>query len=87
VDRTPSGPPRIFTVTLVSCLKPTAGVNFSELVPAPCQVPAILGLIEGIGEPAASGSEKLIVMSVVPLTAVARLAGVTDVTRTGPVGA
>ena len=58
-------------MTWVSCLKPVAGTNSSELVPSPRQVPAIFGLIEGSGEPAASGCEKSILMSAVPLTLLA----------------
>src|SRR5215469_3995828 len=70
-------------VTCVSCPNPSAGTNFSSLVPAPCQVPAILGLIVGSGEEVASGSENLISMVLAPLTPAAFLRGLTDVRLIG----
>ena len=84
--RTPSAPPGIVTRTCVSWSKPRLGTNVSVLVPAPCQLPATAGLTVGIGEFGASGAENWIVISVVPLTPVALLAGVSEISSSGPAG-
>ena len=66
--------------------KPLVGTNCSVLVPVPCQLPATAGLIVGSGELAASGAENWILMSVVPLTPAAPLAGVSETSSSGPDG-
>src|SRR5215469_3573035 len=85
-DLTPCAPPGIVTLTEVSWWKPRLGTNFSVFVPSPCHAPATCGSIFGSGEFAASGAENRILMSVIPLTPVAFLDGVSDNRCNGPTG-
>src|SRR5215831_18616209 len=73
----------MLTVTCVLWPKAALATKCRVSVPAPCQLPARLGVIVGRGESAATGAENVLVMSGTPLTPVAPLAGVADTSWSG----
>src|SRR5215469_7779922 len=82
-DFTPVTPPGIVTVTCVNWWYAAVGRNCSVLVPVPCQLPAMRGLIVGSGEPAAIGAENWILMAGTPFTPRVSLAGVSETSWSG----
>jgi len=64
-------------------VNPVAGTNSTVAGPLRCQLPGTAGVTVGIGELAASGSEKVTVIGAVPLTPVAWAEGEIDTTLTG----
>ena len=87
MDRTPADPAGISTRTRVSSGKPRTGTNWTVVGLTRCQLPAIAGATEGIGESAASGAENVTRIALAPLTPRALDAGVTDTTVSGVAGA